>query len=62
MNTIEIAFKYIPIAIEFEKDGQQYIKTNHHRGYQWEDGKKVFRTFKKSVLVKTNNEYFNVVC
>jgi len=62
MQTIEIAFKHMPIGIEFEKEGEKYIKTNHNRGYQWEDGKRVFKTFKKSAMVKTNNEYFNVIC
>ena len=60
MNNIEIAFKHIPVAIEFEHKGQEYIKTNFMRGYYWKEGRKVFRYFRKRTKVNTTNEYFNI--
>jgi len=60
MNTMEIAFRHIPMAISFVYKEKEYIKTNFGRGYYWKDGKKVFRYFKKGIIVKTNSEYFDV--
>ena len=59
MNIVEIAFKHVPFAVEFEHNGQKYVKTNFHRGFYMKDDRKVFRVFKKSTKVKTSNEYFD---
>ena len=58
-NTIEIAFKHIPYGVDFEHKGQSYTKTSFNRGYYFKDGRKVFRTFKKKILVNTSSEHFD---
>jgi len=60
MTLIEIAFKYIPIGVEFEYKGQTYTRTNFNRGYFWKNGRKVHRVFRKKIIVNTTSEYFNV--
>ena len=60
MNSVNIAFKYIPIGVEFKHKGQEYIKTNLGRGYYYKEGKKVLRYFKKKTVVNTISEYFNL--
>lgn len=60
MTTIEIAFKYIPIGVEFEHKGQEYTKTNHNRGYYDRESKRICRVFKKKIVVNTTSEYFNM--
>lgn len=60
MQTITIAFRLIPIGVEFQHKGMEYTKTNFHRGYYWKNGRKVHRVFRKHTLVTSANEYFNV--
>ncbi len=60
MTMIEIAFKYIPIGVEFGHNGKIYTKTNFNRGYYYREGKIVHRVFRKKTLVNTTSEYFNV--
>ena len=60
-NTVKIAFKHVPYAVEFEHREQTYTKTNFNRGYYFKDGIKVFRKFKKHTLIKTSSEYFDII-
>ena len=59
MTLIEIAFRYVPIGTEFGYEGHIYIKTNFNRGYYFKGGRKVFRSFKKRILVNTTSDYFD---
>lgn len=49
-----VEFKNILFGFPFTFQGQEYIKTNFNRGYFFQDGRKVFRPFKKSVMVEKN--------
>lgn len=60
MNKFE--YKYLRIGDKFFFQGQEYIKTNHQRGCYIEEGRKVFKQFKKSHIVKTTNSKFDVEC
>jgi hypothetical protein len=60
MTVIEIAFKFIPIGVDFTHRGKEYTKTNFNRGYYYKEGRKVHRVFRKKTLVNTTSEYFNV--
>lgn len=60
MNTINIAFRFIPIGVEFTHMGQEYTKTNFNRGYYIKGGKTIHRVFRKKTSVNTTSEYFNV--
>lgn len=51
MNSM--AFKYIHMGNTFCFEGQEYIKTNFNRGYYFENGRKVFKSVRKSRLVET---------
>ena len=58
-NLVEVKYKYVPFNCKFEFEGQEYEKTNHHRGFYYKNGEIVFRVFKKSKIVKTSAEYFD---
>lgn len=60
MNTIDIAFKHIPIGVEFDYKGQMYMKTNHNRGRYIKGSKTIHKSFKKKTVVNTTSEYFDV--
>lgn len=57
-DLIKIKFKHVPFNCKFEFEGQEYEKTNFDRGVYHKDSKMIFRTFKKSKIVKTSNKYF----
>lgn len=58
-NMIEVKFKYVPFNCKFIFEGIEYEKRNFNRGYYHEGSKVIFRTFKKSKIVKTSAEYFD---
>lgn len=60
MTLIDIAFRYIPIGVEFGHKGQMYTKTNFNKGYFWKNGIKVHRVFRKRTLITTDSNYFEI--
>lgn len=60
MITTRIAFKHIPMGVEFKHKDIEYTKTNLQRGYYHKNGRKVLKFFKKSTVVETTSEYFDV--
>ena len=53
-----IRFSSLVIGSTFVFEGQEYIKTNHQRGYFWKDGAKSFRYFKKNQPVEAKTQVF----
>lgn len=60
-NMIEVNFKYVPFNCKFIHNDIEYEKTNHNRGFYDQDGRRIFKNFKKSTKVFTNNEYFDII-
>ena len=60
-NLVEVKYKYVPFNCKFEFEGQEYQKTNHHRGFYYLDGRIVLKNFKKVHIVKISKEYFDFV-
>ena len=58
-NLVEIKYKHVPFNCKFVFEGQEYEKTNFNRGFYYKEGRIIFRTFKKSKIVKTSAEYFD---
>ena len=53
---IKFGFKYVVPGNKFIFDGVVYTKTNHERGFYYENGKAIFKTFKKKTIVETHQK------
>ena len=58
METVQ--YRYVPFAKQFVYNGITYIKTNHKRGYYFENGSKVFKNFKKNTLIQLDKKYIEL--
>lgn len=47
-------FKLVGFSNKFIHKDIEYIKTSFNRGYYYKNNKKVFRNFKKKILVQTD--------
>jgi len=56
----ELKFKQLTFGKVFEHGGVSYNKTNYNRGYYFEKGRKVFRTFKKSTIVLSEDKAWDI--
>ena len=60
-NLVEVKYKDVLFNCKFEFEGIEYKKTNFNRGFYHKKGSKIFKTFKKSKIVKTSREFFDVL-
>lgn len=60
-NSVEVYYKHVPFNCKFVFEGQEYEKTNYHRGFYHKDGRMVFKNFRKTHIIKTSREYFDFI-
>ena len=58
-NTQETEYKHVYFGGLFTFDKKDYIKTNFQRGYFRVDERKIFKSFKKNIIVTVNHPYYN---
>lgn len=58
---VKVNYKYVVFGEKFNFEGKEYIKTNFGRAYYCENGKKIFRKFKKRIIVDTKHNLWDVV-
>jgi len=57
---LDLEFKYIHFGNKFEYEGIEYTKTNFMRGYYYKESRKVFKRFKKTHIVKSEIDFWDV--
>ena len=55
---MNVKYKNVYFGNIFIFNNLKYVKTSFNRGYYWEDGRKVFKTFKKSTEVEVEGGYY----
>lgn len=58
---VNVNYKYIVYGERFTFQGQEYTKTNHHRGAYFKGGKTIHRNFKQLTVVPTERSLWDVV-
>lgn len=57
---IDTIFKFVLFKGKFQHEGQKYTKTNHSRGFYYENGNIVHRVFKNTTKVRSEKCFFDV--